>query len=66
MQLSRVIITYLIIWDKLALNGARMVKIAVGGENFVFGKVGEMRNFGSVSGVYDLSNVALLKVRGAT
>jgi len=32
MQLSRVIITYLIIWDKLALNGARMVKIALGGK----------------------------------
>jgi len=44
MQLSRVIITYLIIWDKLALNGARMVKIALGGENFVFGKIGEMKN----------------------
>jgi len=37
MQLSRVIITYLIIWDKLALNGVRMVKIVLGGENFVFG-----------------------------
>jgi len=48
MQLSWVIITYLIIWDKLALNGARMVKIALGGKNFVFGKVGEMRKFGSV------------------
>jgi len=66
MQLSRVIITYLIIWDKLALNGARMVKIAVGGENFVFGKVGEMRKFGSVLRLYDLSNVALLKVCSAT
>jgi len=48
MQLSRVIITYLIIWDKLALNDARMVKIALGEEIFVFGKVGEMRIFGSV------------------
>jgi len=37
MQLSRVIITYLIIWDKLALNGTRMMKIALEGENFVFG-----------------------------
>jgi len=66
MQLSRVIITYLIIWDKLALNGARMVKIALGGENFMFGKVGEMRKCGSVLGVYDLSNAALLNARSAT
>jgi len=66
MQLSRVIITYLIIWDKLALNGTRMVKIVLGGENFVFGKIGEMRKFGSVLRVYDLSNVALLNARGAT
>jgi hypothetical protein len=43
MQSSRIIITYLILWEKLALNGARMVKIALGGENFVFGEVGEMR-----------------------
>jgi len=41
--------------DKLALNGARMVKIAFGGENFVFGKVGEIRKYGSVLRVYDLS-----------
>ena len=61
MQLSRVIITYLIIWDKLALNGARMLKIALGGENFVFGKVGEMRKCVSVLRVYDLNNAALLK-----
>ena len=66
MQLRRVIITYLIIWDKLALNGARMVKIALGGENFMFGKVGEMRKCGSVLRVYDLSNAALLNARGAT
>jgi len=65
MQLSRVIITYLIIC-KLALNGARMVKIALGGENFVFGKAGEMRKCGSVLRVYDLSNVALLNAHGAT
>jgi len=58
MQLSMVIITYLIIWDKLALNGARMVKIALGGENFVFGKVGEMRKCVSVLLIYDLSNAA--------
>jgi len=32
MQLSRVIITYLILWEKLALNGARMMKIGYGGE----------------------------------
>jgi len=38
-----------IIWDKLALNGARMVKIALGGEIFVFGKVREMRIFGYVT-----------------
>jgi len=31
------------LWEKLALNGARMVKIALGGENFVFGEVEEMR-----------------------
>ena len=32
MQLSRVIITYLIMWEKLALNGARMMKIGYGGK----------------------------------
>ncbi len=62
MQLSRVIITYLIIWDELALNDARMVKIALGEEIFVFGKVGEVRKC-VMSRVYDLSNVALLKWR---
>jgi len=55
----------LIIWDKLALNGARMVKIALGEEIFMFGKVGEMRKC-VMSRVYDLSNDALLKVRSAT
>jgi len=34
----------LITWDELALNGARMVKIALGEKIFVFGKVGEVRN----------------------
>jgi len=58
MQLSRVIITYLIMWEKLALNGARMVKIALGGENFVFGEVGEMRNRVSVLLINDLTNAA--------
>jgi len=29
-------ITYLILWEKLALNGVRMVKIALGGGKFVF------------------------------
>jgi len=66
MQLSRLIIIYLIIWDKLALNGAKMVKIALEKENFVFGKVGEMRKCVSVLRVYDLSNAALLNSRGTT
>jgi hypothetical protein len=43
MQLSRVIITYLIMWEKLALNGARMMNIGYGGKNFEVGKLGEMR-----------------------
>jgi len=55
----------LIVWDKLAWNGARMVNIALGEEIFVFGKVGEMRKC-VLSRVYDSSNVALLKVRSAT
>jgi len=66
MQLSRVIISYLIIWDKLALNGARMVKIALGRENFVFDKVGETSKCVSVLLIYNLSkrqltHAALLK-----
>jgi len=55
----------LIIWDELTLNDARMVKIALGEEMFVFGKVGEVRKC-VLSHVYDLSNAALLKVRSAT
>jgi len=43
MQWSRIIITYLILWEKLALNGARMVNIAFGGEKFVFWEVGKMK-----------------------
>jgi len=49
----------------LALNGARIVKIALGDEIFVFWKVGEVRKC-VLSRVYDLSNVALLTVRSAT
>jgi len=30
--------TYLILWEKLALNGARMMKIAIEGKKFVFEK----------------------------
>jgi len=55
----------LIIWDELTLNDARMVKIALREEIFVFGKVGEVRKC-VLSHVYDLSNAALLKVRNAT
>jgi len=58
MQLSRIIITYLILWEKLTLNGTRMVKIALGRENFVFGEVGKMRNFVSVVLINDLSYAA--------
>jgi len=58
MQWSRIIITYLILWEKLALNGARMVKIALGGENFVFRVVGKMRNRGFMLLLNDLSHVA--------
>jgi hypothetical protein len=36
MQRSSIIITYLILWTKFGLNGARMVKFGFGGENFVF------------------------------
>jgi len=32
------------LWKKLALNGPRMAKIALGGENSVFGEVGKWRN----------------------
>jgi len=38
MQLSRVIITYLIMWEQLALNGARLMKIGYGEKNFEVGK----------------------------
>jgi len=39
MQRSRIIITYLILSTKLALNGARMMKFGFGGGIFVFWKV---------------------------
>jgi len=55
----------LIIWDELALNGARIVKIALGDEIFMFWKVEEVRKC-VMSRVYDLSSAALLKVRSAT
>jgi len=32
MQRSSIIITYLILWTKFSLNGARMVKFEFGGE----------------------------------
>jgi len=38
---SRIIITYLMLWTKFALNGTRLMKIEFGGEIFVFGKVGQ-------------------------
>jgi len=44
--------------EKLALNGARMVKIALGGENFVFGEVGKMRHRVSVLQINELSHAA--------
>jgi len=50
----------LIIWDELALNGARIMKIALGDEIFVFWKVEEVRKC-VLSRVYDLSSAALLK-----
>jgi len=46
------------LWEKLTLNGTRMVKIALGRENFVFGEVGKMRNFVSVVLINDLSYAA--------
>jgi len=46
------------LWEKLASNGARMVKIALGGENFVFGEVGKMRHSISVLQINDLSHAA--------
>jgi len=49
----------------LTLNGARMVKIALGEEIFLFGKVGEVRNV-FCPRLYNLSNAALLNVRDAT
>jgi len=39
MQRSRIIITYLILWTKLALNDARMMKFGFEGEIFVFWEV---------------------------
>jgi len=38
MQWSRIIITYLILWENLALTGARMMKIPIKRKKFVFGK----------------------------
>jgi len=49
----------------LALNGARMVKIALGEQIFVFRIVGEVRKW-FCPRMYNLSNVALLNVCGAT
>jgi len=34
MQRSRIIITYLMLWMKFALNGARLMKFGFGGWNF--------------------------------
>jgi len=42
-------------WQKLALNGARMVKITLGGENFVLGEVGKWRSCVSGLLINDLS-----------
>jgi len=55
----------LIIWDELALNGARMVKVALGEQIFVFRKVGEVRKC-FCPRLYNLSNVVLLNVCGTT
>jgi len=46
------------LWEKLVLNGATIVKIALGGENFVFGEVGKMRNCVSVLPINGLSYAA--------
>jgi len=41
MQWSRIIITYLILWEKLALNGAKIMKFGFGGEKIELGKFRE-------------------------
>jgi len=43
------------LWEKLVLNGATIVKIALGGKKFVFGEVGKMRNCVSVLLINDLN-----------
>lgn len=43
MQWSTIIITYLILREKLALNDVRMMKIALGGGKFVFWEFGKMK-----------------------
>jgi len=45
-QRSRIIITYLILWTKLTLNGAGMMKFGFGVKIFVFWEVWEMRELG--------------------
>jgi len=42
MQRIRIIITYLMLWTKFGLNGAKMVKFEFGGEIFVFFKSWKM------------------------
>jgi len=63
MQRSRIIITYLILWTKFRLNGARIVNFGFGGEIFVFGEVGKWRLCVVVLLLTDLSNVAWVNSR---
>jgi len=58
MQRSRIIITYLILWTKFGLNGARIVKFRFGGEIFVFGEVGKWRFCVAMLLLTNLSNLA--------
>jgi len=41
MQRSRVVITYLILWTNLTLNGARMMNFEFWGGILCFGEVGK-------------------------
>jgi len=56
MQRSRIIITYLMLWTNLALNGARMMNFDFWREIFVFWRNWEMRV--DVLLLTDLSHVA--------
>jgi hypothetical protein len=58
MQKIRIIITYLMLWMKFDLNGARLMKFEFWGAIFVFGEVGKWRFCVAVLLLTDLSNVA--------